>query len=898
MELENNKSTHVKTTIALTSTLALLGTSVGVSNHVKADDMSAQDSGKNYTSVDSIAKPTTIAGTREAIKTSEETLKNQKADLNAVTSDIAKTNEEITSTEANISKAESNLAVAKDTLAAVSNVTEEEFNTLVETNKKGLEATNAQIVAKEAEKQQLAAQAKEQAQAVSSADNQSKQLAAQAQEADKKVIDLSNMVNQPEAITASAQKAENDIKVTATNLTKAENDLAAATSASTSQLNNELAANKASLSAKKSELSSLESGAQQLAVNVSGSNKMQVPTSFPYEEIKRLAQSGYIGTQSYMNAFNAMRNTLVNGAHVGVGLNNYVDIASDLNRLVDPDHLSVEVQNELALFAADMINSVRQHLGLPPVMVSVGSQDFARKLASDYKATHGNTIPNFYYGQQGTAGHYGIGPHDKTIIENSATSVGLIKNDDNMYENIGGFNDVHTVNGLKRSIFNSIRYMFFDDAAHGNTFGHAINFLRTDKQNPSKAIYLGLSASTVGRLNTHFVVFPESNIQNAGLFNKNLVSAPTSALNNAGRINSLKSDISNITTKIASLEDRLNNVSAEAGVVSAQQAVNSLKAQLETAKATSAKLNLQVLKMAQSKAGLQNELKMARASQQDVKSALDKSLASLSNAKVALNKTESALKVTENQLLNLVTKRLQLQKIIAFQNNPNRVAIAEENVATAQAQLNTLNSKLIDQKENLKTLSTTKISLLASITSSEQQLNLLENLLKEKTAELTTISNSSVVSSVASQSLSATTAPSVINNASLVSQVLAQKVKVEAQKTKAINPAIVTTIEDKTSQMLAVSSKLVSKSTTQLVRDILLASSQVAANQGLLEKVTHTVSQATQSIERSYGRSSETVGSIVSSQDESTKRAIRAGVVMLAAVGLSGYKLKKVNRKW
>ncbi|XCY66366.1 hypothetical protein ABG807_01475 [Streptococcus iniae] len=45
----------------------------------------------------------------------------------------------------------------------------------------------------------------------------------------------------------------------------------------------------------------------------------------------------------------------------------------------------------------------------------------------------------------------------------------MIPNDDNMYENLGFFDDVHTVNGIKRSIYNSVRYMLFTDYLHGNT---------------------------------------------------------------------------------------------------------------------------------------------------------------------------------------------------------------------------------------------------------------------------------------------------------------------------------------------------------------------------------------------------------------------------------------------
>ncbi|WP_249639828.1 SEC10/PgrA surface exclusion domain-containing protein, partial [Streptococcus uberis] len=173
---------------------------------------------------------------------------------------------------------------------------------------------------------------------------------------------------------------------------------------------------------------------------------------------------------------------------------------------VNPDNLSVEVQNELAVFAATLINSVRQQFGLSAVEVTQGAQEFARTLTRNYKATHGNTVPFFNYNQPGKNGHIGIGPHDRTIIEQAATSVGLKANDDNMYENIGFFDDVHTVNGIKRSIYNSIKYMLFTDFTYGNTFGHTVNLLRSDKTNPSAPVYLGVSTETVGGLNTHYVI--------------------------------------------------------------------------------------------------------------------------------------------------------------------------------------------------------------------------------------------------------------------------------------------------------------------------------------------------------------------------------------------------------
>src|SRR3712207_7843161 len=59
MEQENSRTKHVKNTIALTSTIALLGTSVGVSHQVKADDANSGDANTSNTSEATLAKPET-----------------------------------------------------------------------------------------------------------------------------------------------------------------------------------------------------------------------------------------------------------------------------------------------------------------------------------------------------------------------------------------------------------------------------------------------------------------------------------------------------------------------------------------------------------------------------------------------------------------------------------------------------------------------------------------------------------------------------------------------------------------------------------------------------------------------------------------------------------------------
>ncbi|AGM99664.1 SEC10/PgrA surface exclusion domain-containing protein [Streptococcus iniae] len=874
MELEN-KSKNIKTTIALTSTLALLSASVGVAQQVKAEEASAQKNGMNTSSDETMAMPTTVEDARTAVATTEATLSAQNTNLSKVNAEIDATNKELLTLEAKKAEEAAALAAAQKTLETVSAVSEKEFTALVEKNKEELTTTKAQLQQNEAEKLAVASRVQKQTELVATTGAEAKKLAEQAAQADKKVSDLTKMVNQPEKITAQAHEAEKDLATTTSELAKAKANLTAVTEAAKKQLNQELATNQATLANKQAELTKLQHTATSTRINVVGNNKMVIPNGFPFAEIQKLMASGYIGSQSYLNAFNSMKDTLIARTSPGQAINTYVDIPSDLNRFVNIDQLTPEVQNELALFATSMINSVRQQLGLSQLIVSQGSQDFARYLTTSYKATHGNTRPFFNYGQAGVAGHRGIGPHDKTIIQASAQKVGLIPNDDNMYENLGFFDDVHTVNGIKRSIYNSVRYMLFTDYLHGNTLGHTVNFLRWDKTNPSAPVYLGVSTSSVGGLNTHYVVFPKTNIKNPSAFNQSLVSGPTITVSNASQINNLKTSIANLNTKISSLKQRIAHVSSEAQVVSAQNRVNSYKVQNDFAKTELAKLKGQLVQLKQSKTKLESDLASAKTLQRSVKAQLDQKLAFLTTAKAQLNTFNNQLHLSNVKVVGLVSKQKELQALLDFKNNPNRKEMAKVDVAKMQTELAATTAKLDISKNNLASLMSRKTRLLSAITSTEQQLRLLQNVVKEKTVLIPgplglTAHPEAVAEVVASKILEAKAASPVA-----------------ALKTTEIKKEQVS--ESKTDK----TANLVAQTTTELVKDALAVSPQILAGQGILAKVADNISKGTDSTNLGYGSGSTLAGDMALSNDESTKRAIRAGVVMLTAVGLTGFKLKK-----
>lgn len=833
MEQENSRTKHVKNTIALTSTIALLGTSVGVSHQVKADDTKSGDANTSNTSEATLAKPETLEEAVLAVKTTEETLSEQKQQLAETNTNIAETEGEIAKLETAKEEQTADLAKAEELLETYSSMSEEDLAKSIEKHETELEATNTELEKATTESQAQAEAVAKQQETIAAEATKADQLATQLAAAEQKVSDLNTMISQPEAIVSEAQAAKEEVKRISDDLAKAKADLATVKETVSQQLASDLAANKAALAAKETELQKLQDGTATAQLNVAGSNTLVLPKDYPIEEIKKLAASGYIGTAAYNDYYNKVASTMIAKAEPGAAMNQYVDIPEDLNRVVDPDNLSQEVQNELAQFAAQMINDVRKQLGLVPVTVTVGSQEFARLLTKSYKETHQNTRPSFVYGQAGTAGHYGVGPHDKTIIEASASTVGLRPNDDNMYENLGAFNEVHTVNGIKRGIYDSIKYMLFTDHRDGNTYGHAVNFLRVDKTDPNAPVYLGFSTSNVGSLNEHFVIFPESDIVDTARFSKTEIPKSGQLIDRSASIQALTNDIASIKGKIASLESRLADPSSEAEVTAAQAKISHLQSQLDAAQAKSNKLDQQVEQLANTKDSLRTQLLAAKEEQAQLKADLDKALALLASLKATLHKLEAAMEEAKARVAGLASQKAQLEDLLAFEKNPNRIELAQEKVAAAKKALADTEDKLLAAQAILSDLQAQRARLQLSIATIEQQLVLLKNLVQEK-----------------------------------------QRLRLEAERLNSMS---------ETRQLL-----------NQLAPQAAKAGvgSELVATGLLVSKVASAIAKQSPT-SHSYGAGAASHAAI----DDNTQRAVQAGMVMLAAAGLATVKLKKGSKK-
>ena len=156
--------------------------------------------------------------------------------------------------------------------------------------------------------------------------------------------------------------------------------------------------------------------------------------------------------------------------------------------IADVNHLSAEVQDELAIFNAHLINDFRRLMGTDdiPVLVNRDMQKVAQK------ATQLST------NQDG---------HDLDALNTVAKEVGLNQGNQGLLaENIGFQNagDVVTLADLKQQAYENVIMMLFYDK-HAN-WGHALNFAGLDRKSVTMQ-YIGVATRKIdhGLIAMHYV---------------------------------------------------------------------------------------------------------------------------------------------------------------------------------------------------------------------------------------------------------------------------------------------------------------------------------------------------------------------------------------------------------
>ena len=246
--------------------------------------------------------------------------------------------------------------------------------------------------------------------------------------------------------------------------------------------------------------------------------------------------------------------------------NTYKGNAADKDIVVDINHLTADQIKELSLFSADLLNQVRNQLGLPKVIVTEGSLKLAKDVTDNYVSDNWDKYD-----------------HDVEGISRAAKENGLLTGG-NFYEDAifsSAFSEKSTMDDLKNILFTGIVSMI---GGYGDEMLHAAGLLGVnfgDDINTGKEQYFSAGTSMfpikedqmwITKMG-HFFNVSKDYIRDSAKFSTTEVPG-TSTENLVAQLNTAKA-------KLASATDALNK--AKDADTQAQQILAKNKAELTTA---------------------------------------------------------------------------------------------------------------------------------------------------------------------------------------------------------------------------------------------------------------------------------------------------------------------------
>lgn len=372
--------------------------------------------------------------------------------------------------------------------------------------------------------------------------------------------------------------------------------------------------------------------------------------------------------------------------------------------------MTPEQQKELTLFAADLINQIRQQAGTPLITVTHGSIELGKKIVKEgYNDPSWDVFGPHMTDGQGHNDNYLDSINAGENVNGALTSWRAengqwVKNE---------HNPVQSMDTLKQTIYSDVLSMMFADAP--SSWGHSLNFVNYGVfEIPKATLGFGIDkygythydflAGTSEELHNNPYTIP-SNSELIAEYNnaKNDQAAKQAAFDSAKSTNDTaqkalsdtktdkQAEDNNVTSAQASLakaesalNDATNNltnaqnalVQAQAVQASAQQAVDNLSADLKTKQAAVDKAS--------------QELNDAKAALSDAQSNLNTKQSSVKNATQALNQTKQAVIAAQQAIDNANAKAQQVK---------NTLEQAKKNTQTAQAALQAAKDQLTtDQK--------------------------------------------------------------------------------------------------------------------------------------------------------------------------------------------------------
>ena len=415
-------------------------------------------------------------------------------------------------------------------------------------------------------------------------------------------------------------------------------------------------------------------------------------------------------------------------------LNKYTPSAKDQADATryDINNLPKEVTDELNYFVADLINQMRRQLGLPDVVLSKSSLEFANKIAKEYvKANWSNAMRDANFAKGGS-GHYAKGIYKvaKEYGLNSTFSEETIKEYAEKglqpYENsIGTYDPKYLstdADQVLRKTVGEMKEKLYDDlielVSHKNDYAHTQGILQFDYAN--ETVYFGGVAQSVtdDYYTRHFLTSIRTTNVDGSKWDKTPIANPLSDTNKEQELAKARQTLADAMNARKDAQDKLEATSkavsdaqttlqnaqatlkalnnGENPLANAQKTFDEAKARHDKAVVTLANANALVNNLTASKATKEETLKQAQAT--------------LKDAEKALQTAQDALKAEEDKMANLEAIALNKAQAVstakkALQDAQDQVKQAEKELADlkgAKARLNDAKAELEHAESELK----------------------------------------------------------------------------------------------------------------------------------------------------------------------------------------------------
>ena len=634
------------------STLAL--TAFGVSTSVSA----------NETEV-AVNKPATKVVAKDEVVAkvpSQQDVDKVKAESDKANQDVSKQKEAVSTTETKIADAEKTIADTNKKVEEAKAITPEKVATAkVEADKKANELATAEKTVADADKSVSATAEKveDQTKLVSNAEKTATDTANNVADAQKKVDALSSttdvaplekevakLITQVAEDTQAVETAktnldsgkkaqsnkEQAIKDAQTGVSQAESNLTQATTALANAKADQSNKDKAVTTAK----ADLDRAKEELARTSTTNARFTVSQEY-ISLLKEYAKSQSASVSNQLKALG--KKEMEERGYLGDTENNPNRFkATDKDRKVKVDvaNLTPEVEREINLFTADLINQIRDAFGTPHAIVTEDSMGIAKEVAKASKTE---------------------GDHDFDALDKVGKDYGVL-----LAENLG-FSDTEVSNlaELKESIYENLIAMMFLDFEPN--WGHALSLASLDNTKPDIVYqqYIGVSVRKNKEFpfSLHIDGTSDNVIKESSKFNKTKVvtannntkalqeklSLAQSTYDNAVKSSQeAKSTVQSAQTAYTNAETALANARKQlSNVVGNKIDVPSLEKALADAKD----------KLAQDTKALQTakeSLALAKSNATDKAKALAKAKTALSNAKAEQSTANQSIETAKGEL--------------------------------------------------------------------------------------------------------------------------------------------------------------------------------------------------------------------------------------------------------